>query len=79
MLTVDFSYYAEQYVGTRIPAEEWPNFSRDASAYVDAITFGRITDDLPEDIMERCRMAICAVAEQDFRQSQGGEVASETL
>lgn len=73
MLTVDLSFYTEQYGGTRIPAEAWPDFSRDAAAYVDTITFGRITDDLPGDTLERCRMAICAVAEQDFQQSQGGK------
>lgn len=76
MLTVDLSFYTERYGGTRIPAEAWPDFSRDAAAYVDTITFGRITDDLSDDTLERCRMAICAVAEQDFQQSQGGEVAS---
>lgn len=79
MLTVGLSFYTEQYGGTRIPAEAWQDFSRDAAAYVDTITFGRITDDLPVDTLERCRMAICAVAERDFQQSQGGEVASESL
>jgi len=79
MLTVGLSFYTEQYGGTHIPAEAWQDFSRDAAAYVDTITFGRITDDLPDNTLERCRMAICAVAERDFQQSQGGEVVSESL
>lgn len=76
MLTVDYEFYKSAYHGAAIGESEWPVFSRDAAAYVDAITFGRITDSLPADTLERCRMAICAVAERDFQQSQGGEVAS---
>lgn len=78
MLKVDYAFYTDEYGGGPIPAEAWPQYSRDAAAYVQAVTFGRASDGLPEPLRDACRMAVCAVAEVEFGQSQGGEVASAT-
>ena len=76
MLTVDYSFYSDIYRGTAISPEEWPKYSRNAAAYLNAVTFGRAADSLPFALSESCRMALCAVAEVDFYQDAGGEVAS---
>lgn len=76
MLKVDYAYYTDTYHGSAVSAEAWPQYSRDAAAYLSAITFGRADRALPASLLEACKMALCAVAEQDFAQAAGGEIAS---
>lgn len=76
VLQVAHEFYTSVYCGNQITAQDWVAFSRDAAAYVDELTRGRITADLPDELLERCRMAVCAVAEVCFGQAKGGEVAS---
>ena len=76
MLTVDYSFYSEVYQGTAIRSEEWPEYARSAAVYLNAVTFGRASNALPSLLLDNCRMALCAVADADFQQDAGGEVAS---
>lgn len=76
MLKVDYTFYTDEYGGGPIPAEAWPQYSRDAAAYVQAVTFGRASDGLPEPLRDACRMAVCAAAEELQTQDAGGVVAS---
>lgn len=78
MIAIDYAYYTDVYGGDSIPAEAFRARCRDAAAYVDDLTLGRITDALPGAVLDKCRMAVCAVAEAYQRETQGGEVASET-
>lgn len=78
MIQVDYAYYTDVYGGDRIPAAAFRARCRDAAAYVNELTLGRITDDLPEAVLNLCRMAVCAVAEAYQYEADGGEVASET-
>ena len=39
----DHSYYTAKYVGITVPEERWNYYEAKAAAYVDAVTFGRIT------------------------------------
>lgn len=64
----DYDFYQGAYQGNLIPEAAWPAVARDASAYIDRITYGRlrhgatVTDDV--------RMAVCAVAEVVYAHQQ---------
>ena len=78
MLTAGYEFYKSTYHGDRIAAAEWPALSRDAAACLEDLTLGRTAGDLAPELLERCRMALCAVAEELRQEQQGGEVASAT-
>ena len=81
MLTAGYEFYKGTYHGDRIAAAEWPALSRDAAACLEELTLGRTAGDLAPELLERCRMALCAVAEEykTEREHAGGVVASETV
>ena len=81
MLTAGYEFYKGTYHGDRIAAAEWPALSRDAAACLEELTLGRTSGDLAPELLERCRMALCAVAEEykSEREHAGGVVASETV
>lgn len=81
MLTAGYEFYKGTYHGDRIAAAEWPALSRDAAACLEELTLGRTAGDLAPELLERCRMALCAVAEvyKTEREHDGGVVASETV
>lgn len=79
MLAVDFDYYRDVYRGEAVGAEAWPAFSRDAAAWLDAVTFSRADERLPPETLDACKMAVCAAAEVLFRQREGGALTSETV
>lgn len=79
MLTVEYSFYEEEYRGDRIQPETWPSLSRDAAAWLDAVTFGRVSDDLDEQTINACRMAVCAAAEVLSNEREGGAITAETV
>ena len=79
MLTVDYSFYEEDYHGDHIRPEAWFALSRDASAWLDAVTFGRVQDDLDEQTLHACRMAVCAAAEVFSQEQEGGTLTGETV
>lgn len=79
MVYADFDFYVGQYHGT-MPGEAFLRISRQASAYLDQITFDRIRtgwEDGPH--AEKIRMACCAVADAYLLNEQGGGVVSETV
>lgn len=45
MVYADFEYYAETYLGTAIPEENFPRIVKKASQYINHFTFGRITEE----------------------------------
>ena len=77
MVYADYAYYTQTYGGT-MPEVEYKRLSRMASAYLDRVTFDRITAGQPEEIMEKVRAACCAVADTYLLNEQGGGIASET-
>lgn len=64
----DYSYYKDTFRGSRIPEAEWPACAREASAYIDGITFGRLKYH-PEWVTDDVKMAVCGVAEAVFTQN----------
>lgn len=81
MVTADYDFYKTIYMGDEIQAEEWPSLSRDAAVCLEELTLGRTAADLGPELLERCRMALCAVAEEykAERESGGNTVVSESV
>lgn len=67
-LYADYKFYTDSYLGKDIPAEDFPRYARDASKYIDNVTFGRINGNISEDV----KMACCAVAEEMYAQNVSG-------
>lgn len=77
MVYADYIYYATTYGGNAIAETDFMRMSRQASAFLDSITFGKVCrGDWPND--ERVKDACCAIAEMLHKQERGGEVASES-
>lgn len=77
MIYADFSYYRDTYCG-EMAEGDFKRFSRQASAYLDSVTFDRIPSVTDERIMEKVREACCAVADVLLQKEQRGGIASET-
>ncbi|WP_087064770.1 head-tail connector protein [Intestinibacillus massiliensis] len=73
MAYADYAYYTGGY-GGMMPETDFSRLSRRASAYLDRMTFGRAARP-PEALAGKVRDACCAVADEMYRQAQGGEVA----
>ena len=76
MIYADYDYYINDYSGRAIAETDFPRLSRQASAYLDGLTCGKIRG--PWVDYSRVKDACCAVAEVMQKQEQGGEVASES-
>ena len=61
MFTVDYTYYSVEYGGTAVEHDGFPRVMREACAYVDQITYGRLHGLL--EIPDEARLAACAVAD----------------
>ena len=72
----DSEFYKNDYKGSVIP--DAPNYDRaavEASAYLDYITHYRISEDYPDAVKEKVKLAQCAVADVCYKQVQD-EVAN---
>jgi hypothetical protein len=78
MAYADFPYYKDEYKGT-MPEEDFNRLSRQASAYIDQVTFGRAAGNHPEAFQTKIKGACCAVADILLKKEQGGELASQTV
>ncbi len=74
----DYSYYTGTYKGT-MPEEEFNRLSRQASAYIDIITFGRAGGSHPETIQAKIKDTCCALADVMLKAEQGGELTSQSV
>lgn len=62
MIYADYEFYTATYGGNQIKEADWTRTAREASAYIDQLTFGRLTGH-PERVTEEVQMAVCAAAE----------------
>lgn len=76
MVYADYDYYLNEYSGNAVAEADFTRLSRQASAYLDSLTCGKIRGTWVDD--SRVKDACCAVAEVMQKQEQGGEVASES-
>lgn len=67
MIYADYSYYKDDFQGNRIPEDDWPACAREASAYIDCITYDRLKGH-PERITDGVKMAVCGAAEAVYTQ-----------
>lgn len=74
----DYSYYSNTYHGT-MPEEDFNRLSRQASAYLDSVTFGRVGRNHPPATKTKIQDACCAVADILLVKEQGGELTSQTV
>lgn len=74
MIYADYSYYTQQYHGTQ-PEGAYHRLSRQASAYLDTLTMGRISGSLWA-TDSRVQDACCSVVEELAFQEAGGEVTT---
>lgn len=64
----DYAYYQGTYFGSLLTEEQWLAAAREADAWLDRLTFGRLQRGAPVD--DAVRMACCAVAEASYRWQQ---------
>ena len=69
---VDYQFYRNDFGGFRIPEENFTFYERKAAAYINAVTFGRITDD---NITDDVRYAVCDAADQYFKAEKNKAVS----
>lgn len=79
MIYATYEYYTENYGGTALTESEFPKYAKRASAEIDHVTFGRISNMTEEEIPEAVRDAMCDVAERlhHYETAEGSTVASE--
>ena len=59
MIYIDYKYYKNQYRGNAVTEEDFPRLSIQASAILDAITFGNI-----KIVSDEVKMACCAIMDE---------------
>ena len=65
----DYNFYITEYMGSTIPATAYDGIARAADAFINYITHNRIkVEELPEWVLERVKMAACAVADTCYKQ-----------
>lgn len=85
MMYADYSYYKDNFGGTRIPETDWNRAAGFVSDWMDAATFGRLTAGVPSEWETQVRRCCCEMAEQAYtyvfagQNTDGGEVSSETV
>lgn len=72
MVYAEYEYYKTIYHGS-LPSEEFNRFSRQASAYLDQVTFGRI-----KEATEAVKDACCAVVDELYLR-ENPRAVSETV
>lgn len=78
----DYNFYLTEYMGSAIPDTAFASVERAASAYIDYLTHNRIVmADLPENVQEKVKMAVCAVADVCYKQitDENPTVSSEAV
>lgn len=75
MVYATYDYYMTDYYGSMLE-DDFNRLSRQATAYLDLITFGRI--DATVTAGNAVQDACCAIADTYLLNEQGGGIASET-
>lgn len=75
----DWVFYSVTYGGTEISQTEFTRLMNQASAYIDAVTFGRAAEEEDIDVITKIKFAACAVAETLKKYDEGGDIQSERV
>ena len=79
MVKVDYEFYTEVYGGDKV--KEPTKFTRlamDAEMLVDYYTFGRVKDVEDEGLLERIKLTICKLIDEDIDIEQNGKIKSKS-
>ena len=80
---VDHAYYTSQFFGTAIAASDFPRLAKQASTFIDQVTFERaaevVTAGTDTASIEKIKDATCALAEIIQEQDNGGQIAEERV
>lgn len=81
MAYADYHFYTEKYYGDTVPENDFPKYADRASDRIDAITFGRLVNDFPEEerAVTKVKKAVCAVAETLYQIDQIKKASMETV
>lgn len=65
MAYADYDFYANDFLGSAVPVDLFPQLSERASAWIDTLTNDRLVDGLPTNVrhQKRIKMAVCELAE----------------
>ncbi len=77
MMTVDYAFYTDTYHGA-LTEDGFSRASVFASAYLDELTMGRITDRLGEKDRLAVKLALCAVCDARAVDEQRDGIAAES-
>lgn len=81
MAYADYIFYTNTYLGTAIAETAFAQLALRASAVIDQITFDRAGDETLPDVVNKIKLAMCAIAEelQNQDNSNGADgIASES-
>ena len=77
MPEVDYDFYLNTFHG-RVSNADFSRLMVYASAYLEERTMGRINDDLPEETVQKVKLALCAVVDAYHQNEKVGGKAAET-
>ena len=65
MAYADYDFYANDFLGSAVPVDLFPQMSERASAWIDTLTNDRLVDGLPTNArhQKHIKMAVCELAE----------------
>ena len=65
MAYADYEFYTGSFLGTVVPASDFPRLAERASDFIDTMTFDRLVDGLPanERSQKRIKKAVCSLTE----------------
>lgn len=61
MIYTDYAFYTGTYMGAAIPQDAFPALAREASSFIDLITYNRLNSGW--NVTDAVKMATCAVAD----------------
>lgn len=82
MAYADYDFYANDFLGSAVPVDLFPQMSERASAWIDNLTNDRLADGLPTNArhQKRIKMAVCELAEVYYQlylaETQGIAIAT---
>ena len=81
MAYADYQFYTEKYYGDTVPESDFPKYAERASDRIDAITFDRLIDGLPENerAQAKIKKAVCAVADAMYQIDQIKKASMESV
>lgn len=84
MIYADYSYYTDEYGGNTISENDFRTFAVKASERINAVTFGRLEEGIPEAYAENIKRCCCELAENihkygNMQGAENGTVSSEKI